>query len=83
MPDELLTALACDSCLAIFRLLVEVGAEVSVCDYAKETCPIFPRTVKGIHLGFMTRMVQPDSFIAVRNDSRARLVPAVRRALAL
>lgn len=31
----------------------------------------------------MTRMVLPDSFIAVRDDSYVRRVPAVRGALAL
>lgn len=51
MPDELLTALACDPCLASFRLLVEVGPEVSVCDYGKEICPIFPCTMKRIQVG--------------------------------
>ena len=25
---------------------------VTVCDHAKETCPIFPKAVKNIHIGF-------------------------------
>jgi arsenate reductase len=57
---------------------------VSVCDNAKETCPVFPRPVKRIHVGFHDPHGEPlESFIAVRDDIRARLVPAVRDALGL
>ncbi len=57
---------------------------VSVCDNAKETCPIFPQPVKRIHVCFHDPHGEPlDSFIAVRDDIRARLVPAVRVALDL
>lgn len=57
---------------------------VTVCDNAKESCPIFPRPVKTIHLPFHDPHGEPlDSFIAVRDDIRARLVPAVRGALGL
>lgn len=57
---------------------------VSVCDNAKETCPVFPRPVKRIHLPFHDPHGEPlESFIAVRDDIRARLVPAVREALGL
>lgn len=57
---------------------------VSVCDNAKESCPIFPRPVQRIHVPFHDPHGEPlDSFIAVRDDIRARLVPAVRAALGL
>lgn len=57
---------------------------VSVCDNAKETCPIFPRPVRRIHLPFHDPHGEPlESFIAVRDDIRARLVPAVRAAFGL
>lgn len=57
---------------------------VTVCDNAKESCPIFPRPVKTIHLPFHDPHGEPlDSFISVRDDIRARLVPAVRGALGL
>ena len=57
---------------------------VTVCDNAKESCPIFPRPVPRIHLPFHDPHGEPlDSFIAVRDDIRARLVPAVVAALAL
>ena len=57
---------------------------VSVCDNAKETCPIFPRPVPRIHLPFHDPHGEPlESFIAVRDDIRARLIPAVRAALGL
>ena len=57
---------------------------VSVCDNARATCPVFPRPVKRIHVGFHDPHGEPlESFIAVRDDIRARLVPAVRAALGL
>jgi len=57
---------------------------VTVCDNAKETCPVFPRPVPRIHLPFHDPHGEPlASFIAVRDDIRARLVPAVREALKL
>ena len=55
---------------------------VTVCDNAKEACPIFPRAVKTIHMPFHDPHGEPlDSFVVVRDDIRARLVPAVRKAL--
>ena len=57
---------------------------VSVCDNAKETCPIFPRPVPRLHLPFHDPHGEPlESFITVRDDIRARLIPAVRQALGL
>lgn len=57
---------------------------VTVCDNAKETCPIFPRPVTQIHLPFHDPHGEPlESFITVRDDIRARLVPAVIEALEL
>lgn len=57
---------------------------VSVCDNARETCPVFPRPVARIHVGFHDPHGEPlESFVAVRDDIRARLVPAVRAALGL
>lgn len=57
---------------------------VTVCDNAKETCPVFPRPVAMIHLPFHDPHGEPlESFIAVRDDIRTRLVPAVREALGL
>ncbi len=56
-----------------------VDLVVTVCDNARETCPIFPRPVKSIHLPFHDPHGEPlESFIRVRDDIRARLVPAVR-----
>lgn len=55
---------------------------VTVCDNAKETCPVFPRPVPRIHLRFHDPHGEPlESFLRVRDDIRARLVPAVRAAL--
>ena len=57
---------------------------VTVCDNAKESCPIFPGAVKSIHLPFHDPHGEPlESFIAVRDDIRTRLVAAVRTELGL
>ena len=57
---------------------------VTVCDNAKEACPIFPRPVPRIHLPFHDPHGEPlDSFVRVRDDIRSRLLPAVREALGL
>jgi arsenate reductase len=57
---------------------------VTVCDNAKETCPIFPKPVRSIHLPFHDPHGEPlASFVAVRDDIRARLIPAVAEALGL
>ena len=57
---------------------------VTVCGNAKETCPVFPRPVKSIHLPFHDPHGEPlESFLRVRDDIRARLIPAVKEALGL
>jgi len=55
---------------------------VTVCDNAKETCPIFPRPVPCIHVPFHDPHGEAlESFVQVRDDIRARLIPVVREAL--
>jgi arsenate reductase len=55
---------------------------VTVCDNAKETCPVFPRPVPRIHLPFHDPHGEPlESFVQVRDDIRTRLIPAVCEAL--
>ena len=62
----------------------DIDLVVTVCDNAKEGCPVFPRPVKSIHLPFHDPHGEPlESFIKVRDDIRARLIPAVREALGL
>lgn len=62
----------------------DIDLVVTVCDNAKESCPIFPRPVPRIHLPFHDPHGEPlESFVRVRDDIRARLVPAVVAALGL
>jgi arsenate reductase len=57
----------------------DIDLVVTVCDNAKETCPIFPRPVKSIHLPFHDPHGEPlESFLTVRDDIRVRLISAVR-----
>ncbi len=60
----------------------DIDLVVTVCDNAKETCPVFPRPVPSIHLPFHDPHGEPlESFLKVRDDIRARLIPAVRERL--
>lgn len=62
----------------------EIDLVVTVCDNAKETCPIFPRPVPSIHLPFHDPHGESlESFIAVRDDIRQRLIKAVSEKLEL
>ena len=62
----------------------DIDLVVTVCDNAKESCPIFPRPVPRIHLPFHDPHGEAiESFVKVRDDIRARLLPAVREALGL
>ena len=55
---------------------------VTVCDNAKESCPIFPRPVPRIHVPFHDPHGEPlESFVKVRDEIRSRLVPVVATAL--
>ena len=57
---------------------------VTVCDNARETCPVFPKPVPSIHLPFHDPHGEPlESFIAVRDDIRKRLVAAVSEKMGL
>ncbi len=61
-----------------------IDLAVTVCDNAKETCPVFPRPVPRLHIAFHDPHGEAlESFIKVRDDISARLVPAVRQALGL
>lgn len=56
---------------------------ITVCDNAREACPIFPRPIPSLHLPFHDPHGEPlDSFLKVRDEIRAKLVPEVRRRLA-
>ncbi len=51
---------------------------ITVCDNAKESCPVFPRPIPTVHLPFHDPHGEPlASFIAVRDEIRARLLPEV------
>ena len=55
---------------------------VTVCDNAREACPIFPGAVNTLHIPFHDPHGEPlESFERVRDDIRSKLVPAVREAL--
>jgi len=62
----------------------DIDLVVTVCDNAKEACPIFPKPIPSIHLPFHDPHGEPlDSFVTVRDDIRNRLVSAVRNKFGL
>ena len=55
---------------------------ITVCDNAKEACPVFPRAIPSLHMPFHDPHGEPlDSFIAVRDEIRTRLVAEVANRL--
>lgn len=51
---------------------------ITVCDNAKEACPVFPRAIPNLHLPFHDPHGESlDRFIAVRDEIRTRLVAEV------
>lgn len=55
---------------------------ITVCDNAKEACPVFPRPIPSLHMPFHDPHGEPlDSFIAVRDEIRTRLVAEVANRL--
>lgn len=63
-------------------LQVDFDLVVTVCDNAKESCPIFPKQTKVIHVGF----VDPDGkeyeeFVKTYNEIETTLLPIVKAEL--
>ena len=55
---------------------------VTVCDHAQETCPLFPRPVKKIHVGFEDPDGKPyEAFETSYQQIKSILLPAVQKAL--
>jgi arsenate reductase len=53
---------------------------VTVCDNAKESCPIFPKPIPAIHMPFHDPHGEPlESFVRVRDEIRARLIPELKQ----
>lgn len=59
---------------------------VTVCDSARESCPVFPRPVEQLHVSFPDPALAQGgederlaAFRAVRDDIEARLLPVLRR----
>ena len=60
----------------------DIDLVVTVCDNAKESCPVFPRPIPSLHLPFHDPHGEPlESFLKVRDEIRSSLVPEVKRRL--
>ncbi|MHB8166093.1 MAG: arsenate reductase ArsC [Sulfuricella sp.] len=57
---------------------------VTVCDNAREACPVFPSAIPAIHMPFHDPHGEPlESFVKVRDEIRAKLVPELRQRFSL
>jgi arsenate reductase len=57
---------------------------VTVCDNARESCPVFPKPVPRLHVSFHDPHGEPlESFVRVRDEIRAQLPQIVRQTLNL
>ena len=57
---------------------------VTVCDNARESCPVFPRPVPKIHMPFHDPHGEPlESFVQVRDEIRAQLIPELKQRFGL
>ena len=57
---------------------------VTVCDNARESCPVFPKAIPAIHMPFHDPHGEPlESFVRVRNEIRAKLVPELKQRFGL
>lgn len=55
---------------------------VTVCDHAKETCPVFPKAVKTIHIGFEDPDGKgPEAFVDTLMEIETRLLPIIEKEL--
>jgi arsenate reductase len=62
----------------------DFGLVVTVCDHAKETCPIFPKDVKQMHVGFEDPDGKSyDAFEATYQEIKEILLPKVKTALVM
>jgi arsenate reductase len=57
---------------------------VTVCDHARETCPVFPYSVPIIHIGFEDPDGKPyEAFVQIYNDIATVLLPEISRNLGI
>jgi len=62
----------------------QIDLVVTVCDNAKETCPVFPKPVEKLHAPFHDPHGEPlESFVRVRDEIRARLLPELKKRFAV
>lgn len=55
---------------------------VTVCDHAKESCPIFPKSTKTIHVGFEDPDGKPyEEFEKTFNEIKETLLPVIKKEL--
>lgn len=60
----------------------EFDLVVTVCDHAKETCPVFPKAVKTLHIGFEDPDGKgPEAFSDTLMEIETRLLPVIEKEL--
>jgi arsenate reductase len=60
----------------------EFDLVVTVCDHAKESCPVFPKPSPKIHVGFEDPEGKEfEEFLKLWEDMREKLLPIIRKEL--
>lgn len=63
---------------------IDYDLVVTVCDNAKETCPMFPKKIKTIHVGFEDPDGKgPEAFAETMMEIETQLLPIVEKELCL
>lgn len=63
---------------------IDFDLVVTVCDHAKETCPMFPKKVQTLHIGFADPSGGPEEgYTTTLHEIKNDLLPKIKEALGL
>ena len=61
---------------------IDFDLVVTVCNHAKESCPIFPKPTKRIHIGFEDPSGKSyEEFVKTFHDIKKRLIPKIKEVI--
>ena len=61
---------------------IDFDLVVTVCNHAKESCPVFPKPTKRIHIGFEDPSGKSyEEFVKTFHDIKKRLIPKIKEVI--